>query len=122
MKFATSLNISSKRIIFLILLISLIFSSCSHKSNSNVIKPIKYDLISYKYLFGKPDTSGIIKEEVFFSVNGKDSIKIIFDELRAQKSKTLFSYDSLGNMLQSITYKSNGEVKTKSMNEYDNKI
>jgi hypothetical protein len=94
------------------LLISLIFPSCSHKSNSRIRKPVRYDLIGYKYSFGKPDTSGIIKEKVFFNANGKDSIKILFDESGIQKSKTLFTYDILGNFCQSITYNAFGEVKT----------
>ena len=108
-------------LILLTLLISLIFPSCSHKSNSKVRIPVRYDLIGYKYSFGKPDTSGIIKEKVFFNANGKDSIKILFDESGIQKSKTLFNYDSLGNICQSITYNAFGEVKTKSSYEYDNK-
>jgi len=109
-----------------LLLISLIIISASTNTKEQISKKILAEsrTIKYNYTDGKLDSTGTLYERIIFDKQGRDSIIENYSDNGSFILRTILFYDSSGNKVKSVDYKSDGSIESTSEYKYssDGKI
>jgi len=102
-----------------LLLVYLIFTSCTSDMDEPSAKTlVESQTVKYKYVSGKLDSTGILQEKKFFDKKGRDSIIENYDNNGSLYLRTMLYYDSVGKKIESIDYKPDGKVESKTQYKY----
>jgi len=103
--------------LFLVILITII--SCTPDKKETPSKTlVESRTVKYKYVSGKLDSIGILQEKNIFDKKGRDSIIENYDNNGSLYLRTMLYYDSVGKKIESIDYKPNGKVESKTQYKY----
>lgn len=89
-------------------------------------KPLKKILVEsrmmkYSYVYGKLDSAGTLSERIIFDKQGKDSIIENYNDSGSLILRTVLNYDSAGNKIKSVDFKSDGSVESTTEYRYSDK-
>ncbi len=74
--------------------------------------------IKYNYTHGKVDSIGILFQRIIFDKQGRDSIIENYTDNGLLFLKTILNYNSVGNKIKSIDYKSDGRIESTTEYKY----
>ena len=110
-----------KKASILSLISILIILSCSSENE----KPSQKILVEsrttkYRYVAGKMDTTGTLYERIIFDKKGRDSIIENYNDNGSLILRTILFYDTSGNKVKSVDYKSDGSLEATTEYKYLN--
>lgn len=115
-----------KNALIIFLLISLILTSCSSENEKPTSKKILAEscTIKHNYIDGKLDSTGTLYERIIFDKNERDSIIENYSDNGSLILRTILFYNTSGNKVKSVDYKSDGNIESTTAYEYsgDGKI
>ena len=93
--------------------------SCSTEKEELPIKILaEFRTTKYLYVDGKLDSLGTLYERIIFNKSGKDSIIENYDDTGSLYLRTVLYYDSAGNKIKTIDYKSDGKLESETEFKY----
>ena len=105
-----------------LLLISLIvISACTNTqepTSKNFL--VESRTIKYNYIDGKLDSTGTLYERIIFDKNERNSIIENYSDNGSLILRTILFYDTSGNKVKSVDYKSDGSVEAVTEYKYSN--
>jgi len=106
-----------------LLIIGLIaISACTNNKEPTSKKVlIESQTLKYRYVDGKLDSKGTLYERIIFDKQGKDSIIENYNDSGSLILRTFLHYDSAGNKIKSVDYKSDVNVESTTEYKYSDK-
>jgi len=113
-----------KRLAHIVLLVIglIAISGCTNNKEPTSKKVlVESRTLKYKYVDGKLDSTGTLYERIFFDKKGRDSIIENYNDGGSLFLRTVLYFDSAGNKVKSVDYKSDGNVESTTEYKYSNK-
>jgi len=106
-----------------LLVIGLIaISACTNNKELTSKKVlIESRTLKYRYVDDKLDSTGTLYERIIFDKQGKDSIIENYNDSGSLILRTVLYFDSAGNKIKSVDYKSDGNVESTTEYKYSDK-
>jgi hypothetical protein len=108
-----------KNIAALFILIFIFIISCTTDKNQTSPKIlVESRTTKYEYVAGKMDTTGTLYEKIIYDKLERDSIIENYGGNGSLYLRTFLYYDSTGNKIKSVDYKSDGKMESKTEFKY----